>query len=309
MLFIASRDLFNRIMEKMNEVEQKEQCKDLSNIEVQEVLLDGINRAIIMPQIVTNIRRRNGSFTDPAKDEVSIFKSDSGLSNYHPMGPDTVRPEIAEYFRMMHLDEIVSILESEQRDIANIRSQLLLSYVLGSHLRTTETRISPHNGGWGGIMTNHAIHISGSTLELVELDKLIVKSKFGGDDGFGLYPTQRIGVDTKVYDLSRLYDTYATPYVTLKQLDKCCPNFTEELFKKEFDELPLFLQDAFFDLPLGEEESVQWQPLSIALSLKINQPKYNQESLNFTNGLIEIASTCIGSANQQYSGNAWFINK
>lgn len=310
MLLAVHLNVFNRGMERLHETERKEQLKDFSAVEVQEVLLNGTSRAVIIPQMVTGICRRSGQLMEPARDEMSILRSDSGLSNYHPMGPDTLRPEIGEYFRMMHLDEIVDILESDQRDVSNVRSRLLTSYLLSSHLRLEEKPSpDPHNGGWGGIMTNHAIRISHSRLEMTELDKLAVKRKYRNDDSFeGLYPTQEDDVNAKVYDLSQLYSKYSPPKVTLKQIDKCCPDFIEELFKREFEDLPPFLQDAVFDLPFGEGDAMRWQPLSLALSLRIKKPAYG-DSFNLSHSSVEVVSTCIGSTNQSYAGNAWFIDK
>lgn len=296
-------------MEKMREIEQKEQLKDFSNIEVKEILLEGTPRAVIMPTIHADINIWRESIREPYKNTLSLFKSEWGLSNLSPMGPDTVRPEIAEHFRMMELDEIVGILDSKDREVAKARSQLLMGYLLDSHLGLPDAPHNPHSGGWGGIMTNHAIRMTNHVLELAGCDELGLKRKYRGDDSLdGLYSAYEQKANIKAYDLNRLYSKYSPPEVTLKQIDKCCPDFIEELFKKEFEELPPFLQDAFFDLPSEEDSPDSWQPLSLALHLQLKTPT-NSRSLKLSHGAIEVASACIGSMNRDYAGRAWWISK
>lgn len=294
-----------------NHAERKESFNHLKDIEIKEVLLGNEVRAVIMPNIHTDICRRTPlhEHNAPKQNTLSIFTSESGLSNYGPMGPDTLRKDVGEYFRMMNFEEMATILTSENSTLTYIRSQLLISYLLKAHIRDYDSlgkKKSFHDGGWGGIMTDHIVRLDQQHLYVSSWAEQQPKSQFSGDDSHTGFFVEKEQVEhTKIFNLERIFREYDPLQLSLKQVNKYCPDLVEELFGGEFEELPNFIQISTFDLPHGDIQPNQWQPLSLSLSLGSEKSIYSHsKQLNRFN----ILGTCIG-ADGRFAGRAWWISK
>jgi len=177
---------------------------------------------------------------------------------------------LPDNYRHISISELSELLQEEDKDYKKrkILAEIFIDYLFerGIDLKTHRWK--------HGIWVSEGIRRESQDLIIFKnIDgKLEELTEAAYDTTIGHKIKEGIKLDSERFNLERLFRKYGEQNVTLKQIDKANPDLVEYLFSKEYENLPLTIQNSNFILPPDTlnrnktDEANIW-PLSLDMSL------------------------------------------